>query len=137
MTSSARHLFYYRVALMVSILAVLPLGYWVRFSGNSAGLHDAFGSVFYEIFWILLAAFCFPQTSLSSIAATVFLLTCGIEFLQLWQPPLLQTIRSTLPGRLFLGTTFNWTDFPAYFVGSGLGWGWGKAIETATKKARS
>ncbi len=48
--------------------------------------------------------------------------TCVIEFLQLWHPSWLQTIRATRPGRLVLGTHFSWWDFPAYFVGGAMSW---------------
>ncbi|MDA0673585.1 MAG: DUF2809 domain-containing protein, partial [Cyanobacteria bacterium] len=55
--------------------------------------------------------------------------TCALDFLQLWQPPLLEAIRATLPGRLVLGNTFTWGDFPYYFIGCGMGWLWLRAIQ--------
>jgi glycopeptide antibiotics resistance protein len=115
-----------RIALLVSLGIILPLGYSIRFAQGPAPawLHDALGSIAYEIFWILLAVLCFPNASVQNLAIGVCLLTCGIEFLQLWQPPFLQAIRATLPGRLVLGNTFSWTDFPAYLIGSYLGWIW-------------
>ena len=36
-------------------------------------------------------------------------------------PPWIDALRSTLPGRLVLGSTFNWLDLSAYAVGIGLG----------------
>ena len=57
------------------------------------------------------------------IAAGVVLVTCGLEFLQLWHPPWLQAIRSTFLGASLLGTSFSWWDFPAYVVGAGVGCG--------------
>ena len=114
----------YRIALLASMIIIIPLGYVVRFSQglNPAWLHDALGSVAYEIFWILFFAFLLPKVSPLRIAIAVCIGTCAIEFLQLWKPPFLQAARSTLPGRLILGNTFLWEDLPVYFVGSFIGW---------------
>ena len=64
------------------------------------------------------------------IASGVLIATCCIEFLQLWKSPFLETVRSTLPGRLVLGNTFVWWDFISYFVGSFAGWLWLKGLRT-------
>ncbi|WP_377476943.1 MAG: DUF2809 domain-containing protein [Microcoleus anatoxicus] len=116
--------FKYRIALLISITVIIPLGYLVRFSHGPtpAWFNDSFGSIAYEIFWILLTVFLWPQASLVWTAFGVCLATCGLEFLQLWQPPFLQAARATLLGRLVLGNSFTWSDFPPYFVGSLLGW---------------
>ncbi|MEQ8963007.1 MAG: DUF2809 domain-containing protein [Coleofasciculus sp. C2-GNP5-27] len=66
----------------------------------------------------------FPQASPLWTAIGVCIVTCLLEVLQLWQPPFLQAIRATLLGRVILGNTFTWSDFPAYFIGSFLGWVW-------------
>jgi hypothetical protein len=119
----------YRVGLIISLAIVVPLGYWVRFSAPLPGwLNDALGSVFYEIFWILLVLLLYPAAFPRYAAIGVCLATCGLEFLQLWQPPWLQAIRATLPGRLVLGNTFAWSDFPAYFSGSFAGWIWVRVL---------
>jgi hypothetical protein len=116
----------YRVALLISILLIIPIGYIIRFSQGIVPywINDSFGSIAYEIFWIVFMQFCYPKASPFWSAIGVCLATCAIEFLQLWQPPFLQAIRATLPGRLVLGNTFMWSDFPPYFVGSFLGWVW-------------
>lgn len=54
----------------------------------------------------------------------VFVATCAVEVLQLWKAPFLEAMRATLLGRLILGNTFNWVDFPAYILGSSVGFGW-------------
>ena len=114
----------YRIALLASMIIIVPLGYFVRFSKglNPPWLHDVLGSIAYEIFWILFFAFLLPKISPLRIAIGVCIATCAIEFLQLWKPPFLQAARSTLPGRLVLGNSFTWADFPVYFIGSFLGW---------------
>jgi hypothetical protein len=118
-----------RAALLVSIGIIVPLGYGVRFSGwEPAWWPDFLGSLAYEIFWVLLVVLLVPRISLRGAAVGVCLATCGIEFLQLWHHPLLEAARRTLPGRLVLGNSFTWSDFPAYFVGSGLGWLWVRVL---------
>jgi hypothetical protein len=57
------------------------------------------------------------------VAVWVFLATAFLEILQLWHPPFLEAIRSTLMGRLLLGTTFVFSDFIYYAIGCILsGW---------------
>jgi Protein of unknown function (DUF2809) len=114
-----------RLMLLVNILAIVPLGYAVRFSHILPEyFHDAGGSIAYQIFWILFVLFVYPRADLRWTAIWVCVGSCAIELLQLYQPPWLQSIRSTFLGRLVLGTTFLWSDFPAYFVGSYVGWLW-------------
>lgn len=123
-----------RLAAVATMVAAVPMGYWVRFHGpGPEGLNDALGSVAYEWFWIALFWGCFPGQSPFRIALAVLLATCGLEFLQLWQPPFLQALRATLPGRLVLGNTFNWTDFPPYMVGSALGYVWVQYLSKALR----
>ncbi|SRR5579883_1668147 len=121
----------YRLALLVSMGIVALIGYAIRFSQGPAPewFNDAIGSIAYEIFWILLGAFLVPDHSIRSIAVTVCLLTCILECLQLWQPPFLQAARATWIGRLVLGTTFSWFDFPPYVIGSWAGWYWARTAQ--------
>ncbi|XGV95046.1 MAG: DUF2809 domain-containing protein [Leptolyngbya sp. BL-A-14] len=124
----------YRLVLLVSMGIIVPIGYLIRFAPNQTllWLNDAIGGVAYEIFWILLVAFLSPRTSLGAIAVGVLGVTCGLEFLQLWHPPLLEAIRATVAGRLVLGNTFNWFDFPPYVIGSVLGWLWARSARRMT-----
>jgi hypothetical protein len=112
----------HRLLFLINILAIVPLGYVVRFGHILPEfISDAGGGIAYEIFWILLVLTIAPTANIRITAISVCLTTCAIEFLQLYQPPWLQAIRATLPGRLVLGTTFSWGDFPPYFIGSALG----------------
>lgn len=126
----------YRLALLVSLILVIPLGYGARFylSTNQEWLRNLLGNIAYESFWILLVAFLFPQVSLLRTAIGVCLATFAIEFMQLWQPDWLQTIRATLPGKLVLGNSFVWADFPQYAFGSLVGWLWTWGLAQRTKK---
>ncbi len=114
----------YRLALLVGIVLIIPLGYSVRFA-TSLGmplLQDIVGSLAYQILLMFLAAFFYPRASLVKVAVWVCVASSVGELLQLWQPPLLQTIRATWIGRIVLGNTFTVSDFPPYAVGSFLGW---------------
>ena len=125
--------FKYRLTLFVSILIIVPLGYLVRFHGAAPEwLNDSLGSIAYEIFWILLVALFFPKASPLWTAIGVCLATCILEFLQLWHPPFLEAMRSTLAGRLVLGNAFTWSDFPSYFIGSFFGCVWMWALRQQT-----
>jgi len=59
---------------------------------------------------------------LLAIALWVTLATCGLEFLQLWQPEWLTQFRATTFGAALLGTTFVWGDIPPYFIGGLAGY---------------
>ncbi len=118
----------YRLALGLSVLIILPLGYIVRFAANE-WINDFLGSVAYEIFWVLLVAMVLPVVDLGRVAIAVLLATCVLEFLQLWQNPVYVALKSTLIGRLILGNVFAWSDFPSYFVGVLAGWAWGRSLQ--------
>lgn len=76
----------------------------------------------YVLLWTVLAGAYFPLTSSARLASAITAITCILEFLQLWHPPWLEAIRSTFAGRVVLGTTFAWSDFPPYFAGGLAGW---------------
>ena len=123
--SQQQRVFKYRIVLVISLLIIVPLGYMIRFHGATPEwINDSFGSIAYEIFWILLLALLFPKLSPVWAAIGVCLATCIVEFLQLWHPPFLEAMRATLPGRLVLGNSFTWSDFLSYFIGSFFGWAW-------------
>lgn len=113
-----------QIALFLAIIT--PLGLLSKLyagPGHQWCNHYA-GGLIYEIFWCLCFFWLFPtRKAVSLIPFGVFGVTCVLEVLQLWQTPTLQ-IRSTLVGRLLLGTTFSWWDFPHYFFGCVLNWLW-------------
>jgi hypothetical protein len=85
--------------------------------------------VLYVVFWILLAFLFFPsEKAIKAIPIWVFLITCALEILQLWHPPILEKVRSRFLGRTLIGTSFAWWDFPHYAIGSIIGWVWIKGI---------
>lgn len=115
-----------RTAALALLPFVIALGFFFKFyRGPFAQFVNNVGpaSVAYEIVWMLLAFACFPDRKwLLRIAISVCVITCGLEFLQLWHPDWLESLRRTLPGKFILGTSFSWWDFPAYPVGCLIGY---------------
>ncbi|MDJ0712677.1 MAG: DUF2809 domain-containing protein [Prochloraceae cyanobacterium] len=112
---------------MLSLIVIIPVGLWSKvYTGPGAWwVNDYAGDICYEIFWCLFIFFFIPKKkAISSIPLWVFGFTCLVEILQLSQGTILQEIRSFTIGRLILGTTFSWWDFPHYAIGSLIGWLW-------------
>jgi glycopeptide antibiotics resistance protein len=114
----------YRLALLVCIVLIIPFGYSIRFASGLGLplLQDIIGSLAYQVLLMLLVAFFYPRLSLAKVAVGVFIFSAAIEFLQLWQSPFIQAVRATWAGRVILGNTFTWADFPPYALGCLLGW---------------
>lgn len=111
-----------RISLAILLFVVALLGYWLRFDAPiAATLRDGLGGAAYVIFFVLGIAIIKPASSAARIALIVLGVTCVLEFLQLWHPLWLERIRRTFLGRVLLGTTFDWTDFPPYLAGALIG----------------
>ncbi|MEP0751019.1 DUF2809 domain-containing protein [Trichocoleus sp. Lan] len=113
--------------IILSLLIIVPLGLLSKkYTGFGRGwVNDFSGDILYEIFWCLFGFFLFPsRKAMNQIPIWVFGITCTIEFLQLCHQPVLDSIRSTFLGKLLLGTTFSWWDFPHYLLGCIIGWLW-------------
>ncbi|MGD9420295.1 MAG: DUF2809 domain-containing protein [Verrucomicrobiota bacterium JB025] len=67
------------------------------------------------------APFVFTRTSTLRLALGALVFCWAVECSQLYHAPWIDAVRSTLPGRLVLGTTFNWPDLAAYAVGVAAG----------------
>lgn len=120
-----------RLYTILSLLIVMAMGFLFKFYTDPA--HQWFNNygaaVFYEIFWCLFAFLLVnSRKAVMQIPLWVFGATCGLEFLQLWHPPVLEQFRSTFLGRMLIGTTFVWWDFLYYVVGCLLGWFWLRQI---------
>jgi hypothetical protein len=78
-----------------------------------------------DALWALMVFFGFgfllPRASTLTLALLALTFSWSVEFSQLYRAPWMDAIRSTLPGRLVLGNTFNWLDLPAYALGVALG----------------
>ena len=110
----------------LALVGLAPLSLYTKvYAGPAAAwVNNSLGGVFYVLFWCLLVFWCLPRVAPWRIALAVLAVTCLLEFLQLWHPPLLEWLRSFWFGQILLGTTFAWSDFPYYFIGAGLGWLW-------------
>lgn len=77
-----------------------------------------------DALWALMVfvgfGFLLPRASTSVLALMTLTFSWGIEFSQLYHAPWIDALRATLPGRLVLGSTFNWPDLPAYALGIGM-----------------
>ena len=112
--------------IVISILIITLIGFFSKFYNGPAKkwVNDSLGGVFYEIFWCLVILLFCRNLKPWKIALIVLLTTCFLEFLQLWHPDFLEYMRSFFIGKTILGTSFGWSDFPYYFIGSGIGWFW-------------
>ena len=117
-----------RLAALLSLGIIAPLGYWLWscYQGPyRAWVRYYITGIIYVLFWSLTAFLVWPQKrNIVKIAAGVLLLTCLLEFLQLWKPPFLQQFRGTFLGSALLGTDFVWAQFPYYFAGGLVSWLW-------------
>ncbi|NET44044.1 DUF2809 domain-containing protein [Okeania sp. SIO2B3] len=114
----------YRITILICLIFTVILGFATKFYEGlfSEWLNNSFSSIFYEAFWIFLVIFLRPRLKPGLVAFWVFIITCFLEFMQLWKAPFLQAIRATLIGRLLLGNTFVWWDFLYYILGCTLTW---------------
>lgn len=116
-----------RLLTMFSLLIITPLGFLSKayYGPLKEWVNDSGGDILYEIFWCLFFFLLLPnRKAINTIPLWVFAVTCIIEFLQLWETPLLDAIRATFIGRTLLGTTFVLWDFPHYALGCIIGWLW-------------
>ena len=78
-----------------------------------------------DALWALMVftglGFLFPRASTLLVALLALAFSWAVEFSQLYHAAWIDIVRDTLPGRLVLGSTFNWPDLPAYALGIALG----------------
>ena len=80
------------------------------------------------VFWCLVVQLLVPKAKPVVAVTSVLVITSVLEAFQLWHPPVLQAIRGTFLGATLIGTTFVWSDFFYYVLGSLLGWAWLRAL---------
>jgi hypothetical protein len=113
----------YRIGLLVGAVALVPIGYSVRFAPQvPEWFRNVWGNGAYETLLIVLLLLALPRLKPWRAAVIICLVTFGLEFLQLSQDPTLVAMRANKLGRLILGNGFTWEDFPLYMLGSTLGW---------------
>lgn len=108
-----------RLWLLVCVVAVIALGLASR---KFPSLFPAIlGKYPGDALWAMMVfaglAFLKPQASTARLAILAFVISCAVEFSQLYQAPWLNAIRGTTLGHLALGSTFSWFDIVAYAAG--------------------
>ena len=113
-----------RLRSFISLLIITPIGFASKFyTGPGAWWFNNYaGGIFYEIFWCFVVILFLPYASAFWVACSILGITCFLEFLQLWNPSFLESVRSTFIGSTLIGTTFIWWDFPHYVIGCFAGW---------------
>jgi len=114
-----------RLRIGMWLASVTALGFGLKFytGPGQAWVNNSLSGAAYGLFWILAALMIWPRReAVKWIAAAVFDITCVLEIIQLWHPPVLEAIRSTFLGRALIGNCFQWSDFPYYAVGCAVGW---------------
>lgn len=117
--------------LILSIIILIPIGFYSKFYNGifATWVNNSLGGTFYVIFWTLLARLVFPNAKNIKIVLFVLLITCALEFTQLWHTDALQLIRTTFIGRTLIGNSFHWSDMIYYLLGSILSWIWINYLE--------
>jgi len=101
-------------ACVVAVVAILGLA-TKFYAGPGAGWVSGYlGGFFYVVFWVFVILSIAPGASPGSVALWVFGVTCVLELLQLWHPPILEGIRSNFFGHALIGSTFSGWDFAYY-----------------------
>ena len=113
--------------LKPALLCVGAIGACLLYAATRSQLPDWWrgygGGIPYVVFWITFCYAIWPEPRrLMAYAVGCTLATCGLEFLQLWQPPWLTEFRATTFGAALLGNAFTWHDIPPYFIGGVVGY---------------
>lgn len=116
-TSRSRLLY----AVLVLIVAALGLLWRSRFMPLPPVAAKYGGDALWALMVFTGIGFLFPRSSTLLVALLALAFSWAVEFSQLYHAPWIDAVRATLPGRLVLGSTFNWPDLPAYAFGIALG----------------
>jgi hypothetical protein len=111
--------------LILAIILLVPLGFFVKFGikGPWEIWCNRYGAaILYEVFWVLVVRFVSQRIQPTTCGFSVFVGTSILEFLQLWRPTWLESVRQTFLGAAVLGSTFDANDFLYYAMGSYVGY---------------
>jgi hypothetical protein len=109
-----------RVKLLILLLIVFTLGLFskLQMGKYSEIWPDKIAGAFYVLFWCLFFKTLFIHKSTWKTVMIVLLVTCLLEFTQLFSWTILNLIRSNFVGRSLIGSSFSWSDFPWYMIGA-------------------
>ncbi|WP_395732240.1 DUF2809 domain-containing protein [Prosthecobacter sp.] len=111
----------HRNRLLQTVALVLVLGAGLLWRSHylplSPFLSKYGGDALWALAVFLAVGLCFPRASTWRIMLVALGFAWGIEFSQLYHAPWIDEVRSSLLGRLILGSTFNAPDLLAYVIG--------------------
>lgn len=102
----------YSYALVILIIIILGL-----LSRRITVFPAETGDALYASMMYFMVRFFLIRHKIKELAIISLVICFAIEFSQMYQAPWINTIRTTLPGRLILGQGFLWIDLLAYVVG--------------------
>ena len=110
---------------MLVVVAVIPVGLIARHFRSGADVESLLGflatytgDTLWPIMFYFIGRLIWPKCSPMTLFVGTLALTLGIEFLQLWKPPLLQWLRAQPISGFILGSTFIWSDIVCCTVGA-------------------
>lgn len=111
-----------RIVSLVLLFILSAVGFWMwrcyRGWGQYWVKDYVSGIVYVMVLSVAMFTVLPSRKNTVRIPLIVFMLTCILEFLQLYKPPILQAFRATLIGQALIGTTFVWLQFPFYIAGA-------------------
>ena len=111
-----------RVRYFVLAIATIVVGLTVHLGGGvlPPTFRDVLGDALWAamiVWWIGVAV---PHVPLPARGVAALLICVAVETSQRWHTPVLDQLRSTLPGQLVLGSGYDPRDFLAYAAGVAL-----------------
>jgi len=123
-----------RAALVACAAVTTALGLGSRALGSVLPrfVAEYAGDALYATLVFFLLAFVVPRWRGAILAGAAFAFSCMVEASQCSDAAWLKAIRARKLGRLVLGTTFVWSDFPCYAAGALLAFGLDRALFAKT-----
>ena len=118
------HLTKINIIKIILLVILIVLGICTKYyHGVASGfVNNHLGGIIYVIFWILFFSLILPGQKPFKIALWVFVVTCVIEFTQLFHPVYLEKLREYFVFRTLLGNSFNLWDIVFYIPGAIIGY---------------
>lgn len=114
-----------RSRILYAVLAFAVIGAGLLWRASFMPLPPFLSKYGGDALWAMMVfvgfGLLFPRASTLRLALLALGFSWCVELSQLYHAPWIDAVRATLPGRLVLGSTFNWPDLPAYALGIGLG----------------
>lgn len=109
---------------IILLVLLIIVGVSTKFYHGVASefVNNHLGGIIYVIFWILFFSTILPKQKPFKITLWVFMITCVIEFTQLYHPIYLEKLREYFVFRAFFGNSFNPFDILFYLVGALVGY---------------